>query len=98
MQSAAGLAEALRLGGGRRDRSKGMQPDDVLRNFTYLKAQRSPNSKYCRYLGPHVGFGDQDDVALMQAVDNRAGVNIRMQPIPAHVPPRNPSSVLLNVT
>ena len=37
------------------------------------------------------------DVALMQAVDNRASVNIPAQPIPAHVPPKNPPPVLLYV-
>ena len=46
-------------------------------NFTY-QSRALPEFEIGTVLGPHVGFGDQDDVALMQAVDNRASVNIRM--------------------
>jgi hypothetical protein len=41
MQSAVGQADALRLGGRRGDRSKDMQPNDVLKNFTYLNVKPS---------------------------------------------------------
>jgi hypothetical protein len=75
-----GLVEALRLGGRRGDHEPfGIKrhAHDVLKNFTYQSTALS-EFEIGTDLGPYVGVGDQDDVALMQAVDNRASVNIRM--------------------